>query len=65
MTKEEFDFINQCINQKLDYISSRTANMAWLDIANSSNPDFLGLMNLQTALIEASDKLIEKYYTQS
>ena len=65
MTKYEFDFKSKCINEKLDYISSCTANMAWKDIAKPSNPEFSELMKLQQKLIEASDKLIEKYYKQS
>ena len=64
MTKDEFDFKNKCINEKLEYISNRTAKMAWLDIAKPSNPEFADLMRLQLELIEASDKLIEKYYKQ-
>lgn len=64
MTKDEFYFKSKCINEKLDYISNCTTNMAWMDIAKTSNPEFSELMKLQQELIEVSDKLIEKYYKQ-
>lgn len=65
MTKEEFEIRSKSINDRLTLIATRTANMAWMDIAKPTNPDFAELMRLQDELIKASDELIEKYYTQS
>ena len=61
MIYEEWKAQNLLITKRLEYIASRTESMAWLKTAHSGNPEFDALMDAQTQLIEAADRLIEKY----
>ncbi len=64
MTREEFLAFNKSINDRLDLIAKRTANMAWMGTAHTDNSEFVELMRLQQQLLDAADRLIEKYYKQ-
>jgi hypothetical protein len=61
MTFEQFMERNRLIGERLDWIAKRTENMAWLGIANTSNPDFVELMNLQQQLLDTAERLISKF----
>lgn len=61
MTHEEFVRQKGYINDRLDLIAKRTENMAWLEIANSNNPDFVELMKEQEHLLNAAEKLLDAF----
>ena len=61
MTLDEFVLRNKSIGERLDLIANRTANMAWLGIANSSNPAFVELMKAQQHLLDAADRLLSLF----
>ncbi len=60
-TFEMFKARMKIISDRIDWITMRTENMAWLGIAKSSNADFMKLTELQAQLLTAAEALIEKY----
>ncbi|MCB1882058.1 MAG: hypothetical protein KDI54_18715 [Gammaproteobacteria bacterium] len=56
---EEFNRRITIINERLQYISERTAQMARTGKAHSENQDFIDIMDAQDRLIKAADTLIE------
>lgn len=65
MTYEEILQRNQIINQRLDQISTLTANMALVGSAHSMNPAFIELMQAQENLIQKSEKLLDEIKNSS
>lgn len=65
MTYEEFLLRNQRINESLDAIATRTANMAWAQSAHTDNPDFVELMKAQDFLLNESEKLLNAIMSSS
>jgi len=64
MAFEEWQFQNKLISERLDYISKRTHDMAWVGSAHPDNSEFNELMLAQHQLIDAADRLIKKYLSQ-
>jgi hypothetical protein len=65
VTYEEFVLRNTRISAALARIADRTAAMAWVNSADSQNPEFVALMRAQDALIEAAEKLLSTYEESS
>ena len=64
MTFQEYQQKNNAINQRLSQISEITSNMAFVNTANTDNPDFVQLIKEYYEKIRQSEELTKQMMLQ-